>query len=112
MQHDMFDRPVNILTGLGHPASVGSVMQVYRPLVDWPYSGRDTTHTFALNACPAALNGVVEPDTARISFVAFAAKHHLFAPDGEAFLANDRPRGAAASSVIRLLNDDVDDGNA
>ena len=93
MQPDMFERPVNILTGLGHPASVRSVMQAYRLLVDWPYSGRDTTHTFALNACRAALNGEVEPETARIPFVAFADKHHLLAPDSEAFLAKDRPRG-------------------
>lgn len=93
MQPDMFDRPVNILTGLGHPASVRSVMQAYRLLVDWPYSGRDTTHTFALNAYRAALNGEVEPETARITFVAFADKHHLLAPDSEAFLAKDRPRG-------------------
>ncbi|WP_372353056.1 DUF982 domain-containing protein [Pararhizobium sp. BT-229] len=105
MKPDMFERPVNILTGLGHPALVGSVIHAYELLVDWPYSGRDTTHILALNACRAALNGEIEPETARIAFIAFAEKHHLLAPGTEALFAKDLPHDGDQASTCGTIGE-------
>ncbi|OWV81643.1 hypothetical protein ATY75_27735 [Rhizobium sp. N122] len=81
MKPDAFEPPVTILTGLGIPTPVHSVMHAYRLLLDWPIGKHDAAHAVALRACKTAINGEIEPDTARSVFVAFAEKHDLLAPD-------------------------------
>ncbi len=81
MKPGMFKEPICILVGLGFPAKVGSVMDAYRHLVEWPVSLRDTAHSIALKACVAALRDEIEPETARGLFAAFAERHDLLAPD-------------------------------
>lgn len=44
MNTELFERPVVILVGLGHPAAISSVMEAYMFLVDWPPSKRDPAH--------------------------------------------------------------------
>jgi hypothetical protein len=36
MKPDMFETPVTILTGLGMPTQIRSVLQAYRFLLEWP----------------------------------------------------------------------------
>ena len=93
MTSEDFERPVVILTGLGHPAAIASAMEAYMFLADWPASGRDAVHGFALKACLAAIRGEIEPDTARGLFASWAEKHDLLAPDVAAF-ASSRKEGS------------------
>jgi len=88
MKPDMFREPVTILTGLGFPAEVRTVMDAYRHLADWPASNRNTAHSIALKACRAALRGEIEAETARGLFAAFAEKHDLLAPETNAIAAS------------------------
>jgi len=90
MKPDMFKEPVTILVGLGFPAEVRTIMDAYRHLAEWPVSNRDTAHSIALKACNAALRGEIEAETARGLFAAFAEKHDLLAPEGDAIGASRR----------------------
>jgi hypothetical protein len=81
MKPDMFEEPVTILTGLGIPTPVRSVMHAYRFLLEWPSLHHDPAHAIALKACKAALSGDIEAATARSVFVAFAERHDLLAPE-------------------------------
>jgi hypothetical protein len=81
MKPDQFETPVTVLTGLGLPTPVRSVIEAYRLLSEWPSLYRDPAHQVALKACKAALNREIETKTARSVFVAFAEKHDLLAPD-------------------------------
>jgi hypothetical protein len=77
MMRQSFDRPVTVLVGLGMPVDVGTVMEAYTLLNDWPPSQRNPTHAIALNACRAAMIDLVDAQTARATFVAFARKNDL-----------------------------------
>ncbi|MGX5733867.1 DUF982 domain-containing protein [Bosea thiooxidans] len=88
MISDDFERPVVILTGFGHPATIASAMEAYMFLADWPASRRDAVHGFALKACLAAIRGEIEPETARGLFASWAEKHDLLAPDVAAFVSS------------------------
>lgn len=90
MTSDDFERPVVILTGLGHPAAIASAMEAYMFLADWPVSRRDPVHGFALKACLAAIRGEIEPETARGLFASWAERHDLLAPDVAAFMGSRR----------------------
>lgn len=79
-----------ILVGLGFPATVRTVMDAYRHLVEWPAAMRDTAYSVALKACGAALRGEIEAETARGLFAAFAEKHDLLAPDTDIIAASSR----------------------
>ncbi|CDZ31045.1 DUF982 domain-containing protein [Neorhizobium galegae] len=92
MKPDMFRQPVTILVGLGFPAEVGSVMDAYRHLAEWPASMRDAAHSIALKACSAALRGEIEAETVRGLFAAFAEKHDLLAPETKVIAASSRRR--------------------
>ncbi|MGZ2488253.1 hypothetical protein ACVITL_006838 [Rhizobium pisi] len=88
MKPDIFKEPVYILVGLGFPAEVGSAIDAYRYLVEWPAARRDNAHSTALKACKAALRGEIEAETARGLFAAFAEKHDLLAPETNAIVAS------------------------
>ena len=90
---DQFQRPVVILTGLGHPTAVSSVMEAYMFLADWPASKRDACHRIVVKASLAALNGEIEPETARGLFASWAEKNDILAPEVAAF-ANSRRTGS------------------
>lgn len=90
MTSDDFERPVVIVTGLGHPAAIASAMEAYMFLADWPANRRDAVHGFALKACLAAIRGEIEADTARGLFASWAEKHDLLAPDVAAFASSGK----------------------
>jgi hypothetical protein len=77
MMRQSFDRPVTVLVGLGMPVDIGTVMEAYALLNDWPQSQRNPTHNIALNACKAALMDLVDAQTARAAFETFARKNDL-----------------------------------
>ncbi|MCA1443457.1 DUF982 domain-containing protein [Ensifer sp. IC4062] len=87
MEHDHFRHPVTILVGLGFPADIHSVREAHAWLNEWPPSKRNPTHAIALNACRAALAGEIDVETARVTFVAFAQRANLLAPDTKAMVA-------------------------
>jgi hypothetical protein len=76
-----FEEPVTILVGLGFPARIESAMEAYALLADWPPASRNGAHTVALNACRAAINGEIDAETARATFVAFARRNDILASD-------------------------------
>jgi hypothetical protein len=81
MMRQSFDRPVTVLVGLAMPVDVGTVMEAYALLNDWPQSQRNPTHKIALNACKAALIGLIDAQTARAAFVTFARKNDVLVDD-------------------------------
>jgi hypothetical protein len=96
MMRQSFDRPITVLVGLGMPVDVGTVMEAYALLNDWPPSQRNPTHAIALNACRAALMDLIDAETARATFVAFARKNDLLveghdaAPGGQSHARSGR----------------------
>jgi hypothetical protein len=76
---DTFETAVTVVVGLGYPAKIQAVRDAYVLLEEWPTSRRDAAHAVALKACRAALSGLIEAETARGMFVAFARKHNLLA---------------------------------
>ena len=99
-----FDRPVTVLVGLGMPVDVGTVMEAYALLNDWPPSQRNPTHAIALNACKAALMDLVDAETARATFVAFARKNDLLVERHDALPGRhhtrDRGRGRGERRLV------------
>jgi len=87
---DQFQRPVVILTGLGFPTAVSSVMEAYMFLADWSSSKRDACHRLVVKASLAALNGDIEAETARGLFASWAEKNDILAPDAAAFATSRR----------------------
>jgi Protein of unknown function (DUF982) len=92
MKPDMFETPVVILTGLGFPTKVKTVMDAYRLLLEWPASRHDPERALTLKACRAALNGKIGAETARRVFAAFAEKHDVLAPDVNVVVAGQNRR--------------------
>jgi hypothetical protein len=87
MKPDTFREPVSILVGLGFPAEVCNVMDAYHHLTEWPASLRETTHSAALNACQDSFRGVIDAESARDLYVAFAEKHELLSRDPKALVS-------------------------
>ncbi|MGO4836648.1 DUF982 domain-containing protein [Rhizobiaceae sp. 2RAB30] len=100
MQRARFETAVTILVGIGYPVKIKTVQEAHSLLEDWPQSGRDAAHTFALKACRAALTGEIGAETARALFVAFARKHDLLAPDPQGVVVA-RQEGSARRTASR-----------
>jgi hypothetical protein len=102
MECNFFQRPVTILVGLGLPTEIQSVRQAYALLGEWPPSRCDSAHIVAVNACRAVLAGEIDAETARGTFVAFARRADLLAPEPKGFVAA-RELGAFGSAPRRPL---------
>ena len=74
---------------------VDNVMKAYTLLNEWPPSKRNAAHAIALNACRAALVGEIDTETARATFIAFARRASLLAPQVEGVIATQAsgPKG-------------------
>lgn len=81
MELTRFNRPVSILVGLGYPAKIHSARQAYEFLSETPTIAAKEARSVALKVCKAALNGEIEPETARSAFVAFAERSAILAPE-------------------------------
>lgn len=87
MEHNVFNEPVTIVVGLGFPTKIDTVKEAYAVLNEWPPSKRNPAHAVALMTCKAALLGEIEAETARGTFVAFAKRHDLLAPEIDGSIA-------------------------
>lgn len=87
MDRSSFAKPVTILTGLGSPTSIESAAEAYALLADWPPASRTAAHDIAAKACRAAMEGEIDAETARATFVAFARRNDLLAPQTSSTVA-------------------------
>jgi len=87
METNTFEAPVSIIVGLGFPTQISSVAEAYALLSEWPHGRRDSTHAVALKTCRAALDGMIEAETARSTFVAFARKTGILLPENQSVIA-------------------------
>ncbi|MER8484709.1 DUF982 domain-containing protein [Mesorhizobium sp. M1322] len=87
MDRSSFERPVTILTGLGSPTKIESAAEAYALLADWPSASRTAAHDIAAKACRAAIDGEIDAETARATFVAFARRNDLLAPQTSSTVA-------------------------
>ena len=75
-----FAKPVRILVGLGFPASISSVEHAHKFLSDLKVSSDRQSHSMALEACEAAMNGEIDVEIARTAFEAFADRRAMLLP--------------------------------
>jgi hypothetical protein len=87
MDRSSFEKPVTILTGFGTPTKIESAAEAYALLVDWPAASRTAAHDIAAKACRAAMDGEIDAETARATFVAFARRNDLLAPQTSSTVA-------------------------
>jgi hypothetical protein len=87
MDRSSFEKPVTILTGLGTPTRIESAAEAYALLADWPRASRTAAHDIAAKACWAAMDGEIDAETARATFVAFARRNDLLAPQTSSAVA-------------------------
>ncbi|WP_353820762.1 DUF982 domain-containing protein [Mesorhizobium sp.] len=87
MDRSSFAKPVTILTGLGNPTKIESAAEAYALLSDWPSASRTAAHDIAAKACRAAMEGEIDAETARATFVAFARRNDLLAPQTSSTVA-------------------------
>jgi len=81
MERTQFNKPVNILVGLGYPAKIHSAKQAYEFLSDRPAIAESKAQSVALQICKAALKGEVDAETARSALVAFAERKAILGPE-------------------------------
>lgn len=98
-----FATPVHVIVGFGLPSTIESVLESYELLDDWPPSQRRSEHKVALKACRAALNGEIDPETARSTFVEFARRNDLLAPSEEHAFAHRTNGNNRGGRVIRPM---------
>ena len=99
MSHAMFEKPVQVIVGFGVPSSIESVLEAYALLNDWPLAQRKAEHSVALKACRAALAGEIDAETARATFVAFARRNDLLAPETDGTLAAPAMGSSPAAAI-------------
>ncbi|WP_028032640.1 DUF982 domain-containing protein [Chelativorans sp. J32] len=87
MEINAFEEPVTIVVGLGFPAEVTSAAEAYAVLSEWPHSRRDKVHRVALKTCKAALDRMVDAETARSAFLVFATKSGILVPEARPVIA-------------------------
>ncbi|WP_352777447.1 DUF982 domain-containing protein [Mesorhizobium sp. M0571] len=98
MDRASFDKPVTILTGLGTPTKIESAAEAYALLAEWPATSRTAAHDIAAKACRAAMEGEIDGDTARATFVAFARRNDLLAPQTTRMVAGETVAGATVAN--------------
>jgi len=87
MENNVFEEPVFIVVGLGFPREVSTVAEAYAILSEWPHHRRGKAHDRAMKVLRAALDGSVDAQTARSSFVAFARKTGMLMPESDVVAA-------------------------
>ena len=74
-----FLKPVLVWVGLGFPRQLNTVADAYQFASGW--GGNSPEQRAALRACKAALAGVIDTETARGVFTAFARKKDILVED-------------------------------
>ena len=106
MQSTFFEEPVMVLVGLGFPRKIKSAMEAYQFLSDMRLTTSRAAHKVAMQACKAAVDGKIDPETARSAFVAFARRSAMLLPKDtalEAGPAADSPRLDAGARLAAKI---------
>ena len=80
MDRTQFEEPVSVLVGLGYPAKIDSASRAYQLLCELPLTG-NSARSVAVRACKLAMEGKLDPETARSAFTAFAKRKAMLAGD-------------------------------
>lgn len=72
-----FEDPVTLLVGLGFPRRIGTVLEAYAFLQEWPQSCRNDLHRRALAACKAGIAGKLSPERVRNELLRFAQSNDI-----------------------------------
>lgn len=87
MSDTMFGRPITVFVGLGFPRQLDSAEEALHLLSDVPEERRDASYISAVRACRAAIDGKIEPDTARGIIERYARQRGMLADEAVANLA-------------------------
>jgi len=87
MNNTFFEEPVTVLVGLGFPRRIESALEAYQLLSDMPLTASKAAHKVAMQACKAAIDGKIDPETARSAFIAFARRSAMLLSNDPAFRA-------------------------
>lgn len=85
MNNTFFEEPVTVLVGLGFPRRIESASEAYQLLSDMKLTASKAAHKVAMQACKAAIDGKIDPETARSAFVAFARRSAMLLSNDPAF---------------------------
>jgi Protein of unknown function (DUF982) len=85
MNNTFFEEPVIVLVGLGFPRRIESAMEAYQLLSDMQLAVSKAAHKVAMQACKAAIDGKIDPETARSAFIAFARRSAMLLSNAPAF---------------------------
>lgn len=100
MNNTLFEEPVTVLVGLGFPRRIESAMEAYQLLSDMQLTVSKAAHKVAMQACKAAIDGKIDPETARSAFIAFARRSAMLVSNAPTFRTEtdvDLPRIGARS---------------
>jgi hypothetical protein len=87
MEHNVFEKPVWVFTGLNFPLAIKTASQAHSFLLDTPGHLRGTGYSGAVNACLAALRKKVDAETARAAFMAYADRNGVLMIEAEGLVA-------------------------
>jgi Protein of unknown function (DUF982) len=85
MNNTFFEEPVTVLVGLGFPRQIESAIEAYQLLSDMQLTTSKAAQKVALQACKAAIDGKIDPETARSAFMAFARRSAMLLSNDPAF---------------------------
>lgn len=85
MNNTFFEEPVTVLVGLGFPRRIESAVEAHQLLSDMPLTASKSAHKVAMQACKAAIDGKIDPETARSAFIAFARRSAMLLSKDSAF---------------------------
>jgi hypothetical protein len=100
MNNTFFEEPVTVLVGLGFPRRIESAIEAYQLLSDLPLTASKAARKVAMQACKAAIDGKIDPETARSAFIAFARRSGMLLSNASTFRTKtdmDLPRIGARS---------------
>lgn len=83
MEHNVFEQPVWVYSGLNIPVALQNVAQAHSFLLDRPGHLRGIGYSGAVNACLAALQSEVDAETARAAFAGYAKRSGILMPDAD-----------------------------
>lgn len=100
MNNTFFEEPVTVLVGLGFPRRIESASEAYQLLSDMKLTASKAAHKVAMQACKAAIDGKIDPETARSAFITFARRSAMLLSNAPTFRTEtdvDLPRLGARS---------------
>lgn len=93
MDRTSFEKPVSVFVGIGYPAKVASASQAYQLLCELPSVITNPARSVVAKVCKMAVEGKVDPETARSAFIAFARRMAMLAGDAPEEDIDIRPTG-------------------